>query len=101
MHVKINEKYDKHRSDWKCRMCEEVLGEYDPITSIPSCCNRGYFHKKCIQQYAITFGYCATCPSCDKDPDDYRKFLSNRGIFCPEKGKDAGMNVFNMNLIFN
>lgn len=89
LHAKIDEKYDKHTDDWYCRICYEVIGEYDPITSIPSCCNQDYFHKKCMQTYAIMSGCYTRCPSCGNDPDGYRKFLSKRGIFCPEK--DAGM----------
>lgn len=87
-HVNINEKYKKHGNCWHCQICNEEMGDYDPITSIPSCCNMGYYHKKCMQEYAKSAGYLAKCPSCGNDPDGYRKFLRSRGIFCPDK--DAG-----------
>lgn len=88
-HVNIKEKYEIHGSSWHCQICNESMGDYDPITSIPSCCDQGYYHKRCIQEYAISAGYLTKCPSCGNDADGYRKFLRSRGIFCPDK--DAGM----------
>lgn len=88
-HAKLEEKPFKHSADSMCHICFEPMGKYDVFTSVPSCCNLDYYHKKCIQKYATSFGLLAKCPSCRKDANGYREFLSNRGIFCPEK--DAGM----------
>lgn len=88
LHVKIEEDNELHRDFWHCQICQETMGLYNPLTSIPSCCNQGYYHKKCMQKYAIAAGYLAKCPSCGNDADGYRKLLSKRGIFCPDK--DAG-----------
>lgn len=87
-HVNIEEKFAKHADYWHCQICDEIMGDYDPITSIPSCCDQGYYHKLCMQKYAAAAGYLAKCPSCGNDADGYRKFLRSRGIFCPDK--DAG-----------
>lgn len=87
-HAQIKEKNYKHSADSTCQICSDKMGKYDVFTSIPSCCNDDYYHKECMQKYAIKFGLLAKCPSCRKDADGYRKFLSIRGIFCPEK--DAG-----------
>lgn len=95
-HVQIEEKYGKHGDHWHCQICNETLGAYDPITSIPSCCDQGFYHKICIQKYAHTAGYLAKCPSCGNDADGYRKFLRSRGIFCPDK--DAGMMSTNIRI---
>lgn len=99
MHSKIDEKFDKHGNDSNCMICFDAMGEYHAITSIPSCCNQGYFHKKCIQTSAITCGYKMHCPMCGYDADGYRKFLSNRGIYCPNK--DAGTALLMRNFDFN
>lgn len=84
----IEEKYDKHESVVDCQICYEPMGEYNAVTSIPSCCGQGYYHKKCIQTYAVTAGYFAHCPACGYDAEGYRMFLRARGVFCPDK--DAG-----------
>lgn len=68
------------------------MGEYNAITSIPSCCDQGYFHKKCAQEHALTAGYLTKCPCCgnktSKDGIEYREFIKRRGIFVPDE--DAG-----------
>lgn len=87
-HAKIKEKYPKHQNSSKCQICAEPLGDYNPITSVPSCCNQGYYHRDCMQRHANSAGYLAKCPSCGRDADGFRKFLRTRGIFCPDK--DAG-----------
>lgn len=96
-HTRIKEKEHKHAPDAMCQICYEEMGEYDAFTSIPSCCNKDYYHKKCMQISAIKFGLLNKCPSCGNDPDGYRKFLSLRGIFCPEK--DAGV-CFDLKVLF-
>lgn len=87
-HVEINEVYKPHGSHWHCQICLEKMGEYHPITSIPSCCNHGYFHKRCIQQWPVKAGNFTKCPCCGDHPLEYQQFLRQRGIFCPNK--DAG-----------
>lgn len=92
LHTKITEKFAIHDDLSACGICKDTMGPYNSITSIPSCCDQGYFHKKCIQRHARSAGYLTKCPSCgyadDIDGHNYRKFLANRGIFCPDK--DAG-----------
>ncbi|XP_031626548.1 PHD finger protein 7-like [Contarinia nasturtii] len=91
-HVAITEKYKKHNAAWKCQICFDPMGEYNKITSIPSCCDQGYFHKKCMQQNVRTAGLVAKCPCCGNAEDEkgkkYLHFLQQRGIYCPEKDAD-------------
>lgn len=90
-HVEITEEYPIHSNWWHCQICTEEMGNYHPITSIPSCCNQGYYHKFCMQQHALSAGSVTKCPSCGKDAEKYQKYLRMRGIYCPEK--DASMYV--------
>lgn len=55
-HVAIQEKYEIHEDWWLCQICHESMGVYNAITSIPSCCDQGYFHKKCALEFAKTAG---------------------------------------------
>lgn len=91
-HVDIKETNQIHGDNWSCQICKDAMGPYHPITSIPSCCNQGFFHRKCAQKFARTSGYLTKCPCCGRENDDngknYRQFLAKRGIFCPDK--DAG-----------
>ncbi|XP_055321593.1 PHD finger protein 7-like [Sitodiplosis mosellana] len=91
-HVDIKEKNTIHGDYWSCQICKEPMGPYNPITSIPSCCNQGFFHRTCIQKHARAAGYLTKCPCCgngfDTDNNEYRQFLAQRGIFCPDKDAD-------------
>lgn len=87
-HIQIKEQYGIHGGHWSCQICNELMGNYHPITSITSCCNQGYFHRTCIQKMANTDGSDTKCPGCGLHGEEYRHFLSQRGIFCPEK--DSG-----------
>lgn len=90
-HVEIKEKFAQHENWQKCFICDESMGEYNPITSIPSCCNQGYYHKECIQKHALSAASVTKCPSCGNTAkaEDYRQFLRSRGIYCPIR--DASM----------
>lgn len=96
-HVRIEEKDYKHTPDSNCLICTEALGEYDALTSIPACCDYkdhnehyiDYYHKACMQEYAVKFGSLTKCSSCGQNEEGYQQFLRLRGIFVPEK--DAGM----------
>lgn len=89
IHVNIKEKYEIHSDFWKCQICFDPMGDYNKITSIPSCCNQGYFHKNCMQKHARAAGLLLKCPCCGnqkgEDGVEYRHFMQQRGIYCPEK----------------
>lgn len=69
----------------KCMICWELMGDYNPITSIPSCCNQGWFHANCIRKSAIEAGYLFHCPMCGNQNDAYLVMIRKRGIYVPER----------------
>ncbi|XP_060661345.1 uncharacterized protein LOC132794987 [Drosophila nasuta] len=58
----------------KFKYTEHILG---------NCCNRGWYHKRCLQQYANSAGYFFKCPLCN----DKKQFhlVSMWGIFVPNR----------------
>lgn len=77
--------FNLHRKFDECFICFEMIGEYDPITSIPSCCNRGWFHRKCMKKAAVISPYLIHCPMCGENKESYSKFIADRGVFVPVK----------------
>lgn len=72
-----------HRSDVCCRICQEIMGIYHPVSSIElTCCNGGWCHKKCLMELAHSIGPRFACPLCDNDDDFNTKMLLN-GIYIP------------------
>lgn len=67
----------------KCMICWELMGDYHPITSIPSCCRSGWFHAICIRKAAIFSGYMFSCPLCGHRKDEFLAAVRNRGIYVP------------------
>lgn len=106
-HVQIEEKEYKHSPDSICPICTEPLGEYNPLTSIPACCEftehgrqyMDYYHKACIQEYAVKFGSLTKCPSCGDNTENYQQFLRLRGIFVPVKDAGTYLISFQLKLI--
>lgn len=72
-----------HQPFHKCYICSEALGEYDPITSIPSCCDQGWYHLMCAKQAAVKSGYLLHCPTCGRDKDGFRYRVAMRGVYTP------------------
>lgn len=68
-----------------CMVCWEPMGTYNPITSIPSCCEKGWIHVRCMRKAAITAGYYFKCPLCGHNRDGYLPFVRKRGIFVPDQ----------------
>lgn len=75
----------KHDEHSECYICFEPLGAYNPITSIPSCCDQGWFHRNCIKEAAIKIGLLLHCPLCGEDKEGYRQFVASRGIYTPHQ----------------
>ncbi|XP_051857852.1 histone-lysine N-methyltransferase 2C isoform X2 [Drosophila albomicans] len=58
----------------KFKYTEHILG---------TCCNRGWYHKRCLQQYANSAGYFFKCPLCN-DKEQFH-LVSMWGIFVPNR----------------
>lgn len=88
-HAIDDSKLAVHRQFDECFICWEMIGVYEPTSSIPSCCDRGWFHRKCMKKAAIISPYLLHCPICGKDKESYSKFIADRGIFVPPKYPQA------------
>lgn len=83
-HKQIDDSNERiHKSDDRCYICQFELGEYDPITSVPSCCDNGWYHSSCVKKAALKSGYLLHCPTCGLDKDGYRHKVALRGIYTP------------------
>lgn len=69
----------------ECCICWELLNEYNPITSIPSCCNEGWFHVRCFRISALSAGYLFKCLLCGYKNDGYLCAMRKRGIYIPDR----------------
>lgn len=77
-----DEQVDQHD---KCMICWDPMGTYNPITSIPSCCNQGWFHANCMRKSTIQAGYLFSCPMCGVKNDEYSDMIRKRGIYLPDR----------------
>lgn len=68
-----------------CMICWGILGDHNAITSIPSCCNKGWFHVRCLRKFALTSGYLFKCPMCGNKTTEYFDLVQRRGIFVPQQ----------------
>ncbi|KAH8411802.1 hypothetical protein KR215_011405 [Drosophila sulfurigaster] len=71
----------------ECAICLDTLLKKEQFKStehiLGKCCNRGWYHKRCLQQYANSAGYFFKCPLCN----DKEKFhlVSMWGICVPNR----------------
>lgn len=62
------------------------MGEFNKHTSIPSCCNLGWYHLECMQKNAIHSAIAMKCPSCGDNHREYSEFLkTNYDIYVPKR----------------
>ncbi|XP_050317517.1 pineapple eye protein [Bactrocera neohumeralis] len=68
----------------RCSICRDQMGLYNEIMFIfGKCCNRGYAHNVCVQQYAMAAGYYLRCLWCRSK--DFRESVRSQGIFVPDR----------------
>lgn len=80
-----NSKFTIHGENDECLICQDPIGVYSPITSMPSCCNLGWFHRTCIKQAAVYSALLLHCPLCGDDKQFYQNLMTQRGIFIPHQ----------------
>ncbi|XP_055929883.1 PHD finger protein 7-like [Argiope bruennichi] len=69
-----------------CHICFLSLPEKDLNSCLYStCCNRNFFHRTCLQKYALSAGrYFFKCPLCNNS-SDFMNEMEFYGICVPEK----------------
>lgn len=73
---------EKKKLDSACAICFEKTTKKFRSILIP-CCKNAWFHRKCLQQYALNAGLFYKCPLCgDKESKASLKLL---GIFFPTR----------------
>ncbi|XP_050068693.1 dentin sialophosphoprotein-like [Anopheles maculipalpis] len=84
-HVPLEPDTDPHSPEDACSICYDEMGQYDLITSIKApCCRNGWFHQRCLAQYAESAGYFFKCPLC-KNEEKFVAEVPLRGVFVPER----------------
>lgn len=82
-----------HQSNELCIICQDQMGDYNPVKSIQSpCCKTNWFHKTCLQNYAQSAGYFTNCPCC-KDSDRFRAHIAQLGVFIPDRYSNNPLNI--------
>lgn len=68
----------------QCTICKkDTIPTTIPTSLWAPCCNV-WFHRKCIQEMALTTGYIFKCPSCN-DVDKFKSRMLTLGIYVPTK----------------
>ncbi|XP_017877357.1 uncharacterized protein LOC108623397 isoform X2 [Ceratina calcarata] len=69
-----------------CCICYEHVDPYDKIDTLwaPCCKKNAWFHRKCVQQLALSAGYFFKCPLCN-DKKLFQQAMLNCGIFIPSQ----------------
>uniref|UniRef100_A0A182NZD8 PHD-type domain-containing protein n=1 Tax=Anopheles epiroticus TaxID=199890 RepID=A0A182NZD8_9DIPT len=84
-HVPIARDSHPHTAEEPCSICYDEMGPYERITSIRApCCRNGWFHQRCLAQYAQSAGYFFKCPLCNNE-DKFLPEIPRRGVFVPER----------------
>uniref|UniRef100_A0A182VRR1 PHD-type domain-containing protein n=1 Tax=Anopheles minimus TaxID=112268 RepID=A0A182VRR1_9DIPT len=84
-HVPLEPDSSPHSHEEPCSICYDEMGQYNVITSIKApCCLNGWFHQRCLAQYAQSAGYFFKCPLC-KNEDKFLLEMPLRGVFVPER----------------
>lgn len=83
-HVELQDR-KKHKESDVCGICYDGMGPYNRLESIHApCCQNGWFHRRCVAQFAQTAGYFFKCPLCN-NKEDFTRSMQQRGVFVPEK----------------
>ncbi|XP_041764319.1 peptidyl-prolyl cis-trans isomerase CYP95-like [Anopheles merus] len=84
-HIPVERDAQPHTAEEPCSICYDEMGQYDRITSIRApCCRNGWFHQRCVAQYAQSAGYFFKCPLCNNE-DTFLPEIPRRGVFVPER----------------
>ncbi|XP_034191293.2 uncharacterized protein LOC117609273 isoform X1 [Osmia lignaria lignaria] len=69
-----------------CYICYDQVNPYSITDTIwAPCCNKNaWFHRKCVQQLAMSAGYFFKCPLCN-DKKSFQKAMLQFGIFIPSQ----------------
>ncbi|XP_065349022.1 PHD finger protein 7-like [Cloeon dipterum] len=70
-----------------CSICmEEAKKDLKCMKTLwaPCCKKNSWFHRPCVQRYALSSGYFFKCPRCN-DKDDFCKAMLRYGVYVPEK----------------
>ncbi|XP_078050635.1 uncharacterized protein LOC144477074 isoform X2 [Augochlora pura] len=73
-------------ADIKCYICYDNVNPTDTINTIwaPCCKKNTWFHRKCVQQLAMSAGYFFKCPLCN-NKRKFQKEMLEYGIFIPRQ----------------
>jgi len=73
------------KSNDKCSICQDkVVARPGPASILAKCCS-SWFHRKCIQKMALSFGAPHfKCPLC-ANQDQFSKEMQEFGIYLPQK----------------
>ncbi|XP_076642992.1 uncharacterized protein LOC143353496 isoform X2 [Halictus rubicundus] len=73
-------------TDIKCYICYDNVNPTDIINTIwaPCCKKNTWFHRKCVQQLAMSAGYFFKCPLCN-NKKKFQKAMLEYGIFIPRQ----------------
>lgn len=76
---------EQHSETEACGICYDDMGPYRKLESIRApCCHNGWFHRRCVAQFAQSAGYFFKCPLCN-NKDDFGQLIRQRGVYIPEK----------------
>ncbi|CAL7952237.1 unnamed protein product [Xylocopa violacea] len=69
-----------------CYICYDQVNPYDTVSTMwaPCCKKNAWFHRKCVQQLAMSAGYFFKCPLCN-DNKIFPKAMKEFGIYIPSQ----------------
>ncbi|XP_072748731.1 uncharacterized protein [Anoplolepis gracilipes] len=69
-----------------CYICYDKVNPSDFVNTLwaPCCKKNAFFHRKCVQQLALSAGYFFKCPLCN-NKQDFRNAMLEYGIFIPSQ----------------
>lgn len=84
LHLPLSKNEKKPGPNDGCVICHNLFTLTGRAYRIPTCCKNIWFHRKCMQRYAYSFGYKVKCVACDVASEEYRELLRKRGVFVPD-----------------
>ncbi|XP_012277126.1 uncharacterized protein LOC105697949 isoform X2 [Orussus abietinus] len=69
-----------------CYICYEEVNPHDIVGTMwaPCCKKNAWFHRKCVQQLALSAGYFFKCPLCN-NKKEFQDAMKEYGIFIPSQ----------------
>ncbi|XP_011342654.1 dentin sialophosphoprotein isoform X2 [Ooceraea biroi] len=69
-----------------CYICYDKVNPSDHVETLwaPCCKKDAWFHRKCVQQLAMSAGYFFKCPLCN-NKKEFQKVMQENGIFVPSQ----------------